>query len=115
MLSPVGRRLSVIDWNLRHRVGPAAIEQATYIASFEPDLVLFQEANRDSIAALCKGADLDWFRFSLDHRVLMPWDGQRRQLGCAIGGRGIEVGPGRLMTDVPVPERTLVVDVLVVS
>jgi endonuclease/exonuclease/phosphatase family protein len=113
MLCPVGRRLSVIDWNLRHRVGSAAIEQAKYIASFEPDLVLFQEAHQDSIAALCDGAGLDWFRFSLDHRVVMPWDGQRRQLGCAIGGRGIDGGPGRLITDVPVPERTLVVDLSV--
>jgi hypothetical protein len=101
-VSESSRKLRVISWNLAHRVGAGASNEADLIRALHPDLALFQEANARSIDSLAMMAGFDWVRWTPpDYQPLRAGSGYL----AAIAGRGVE--PESLSTrfDVPFPDR----------
>ncbi len=96
------RRLRAISWNLAHRVGLGARNEADLIRSLGPDVALLQEANAKSIDALAHMAGFQWVRWTKpDHQPLRPGSGYL----AAIAGCGIEPEWLSPRFDVPFPDR----------
>jgi endonuclease/exonuclease/phosphatase (EEP) superfamily protein YafD len=87
--------------------------QAVYLASLAPDLVLFQEVNRKTIDALCDRAGLSWLVCAVDIREPEPNDTPVRSRGVAIAGRIGQPKDGSVVTEAPLPERTLIADLAI--
>jgi hypothetical protein len=96
------RKLRVISWNLKHRVGDGARSEADLIRSLAPDLALLQEANARSIEFLARTAGFDWVRWTRpDDQPLRAGSGYL----AAIAGRGAEPEWLSSRFDVPFPDR----------
>jgi hypothetical protein len=70
--------------------------------------LLLQEVNPNSIDVLCESAGLDWCRRAVDIRNPEPDDRPVRRRGVAIAGRGPEPTEVMVLSDLPLPERTLI-------
>jgi endonuclease/exonuclease/phosphatase family metal-dependent hydrolase len=111
-------KLCFASWNLNWR-GNWSEERTALIRESGCQLLALQEVT-DSVYAAIKGSGLfDWSAFSLDHRPAGA-DERARGLGCAIFGKfkaamkqdyEFRLLKSRLLKKVPLPERTLIVDV----
>jgi endonuclease/exonuclease/phosphatase family metal-dependent hydrolase len=106
--------MRIVSWNIAYRRGTTAKRQGSFLASLEPDLVLLQEANPNSIQALLDTAGMDWLVEGGGPRGLrVPQDGDRpvRSQGCAIVGRNPPPLVSSVLTVVPLPERCVLASV----
>ncbi len=102
--------MRVVSWNVAYRTGEAATRQGDWLAALQPQpvLALFQEANPNSIAALCDAAGFTWWRLAVDLRKPEIDDRPVRRRGVAIAGRGPEPTVAMLLSELPLPERTMI-------
>ena len=94
---------------MAYRVGSAATAQGDWLASLHPlpTLALFQEANPNSIGALCDAAGFTWWQLAVDLRTPQDDDRPVRRRGVAIAGRGPAPDEVMLLDHLPLPERTM--------
>jgi endonuclease/exonuclease/phosphatase family metal-dependent hydrolase len=106
-------KLRVVSWNVAYRTGDVAAEQGRLLArlSPEPDLVLLQEVNPNSLPLLLGEAGLGWCRSAVDLRTPSPDDTPVRRRGVSVAGRGPLPLASRLLLELPLPERALVCEI----
>lgn len=82
----------IVSWIVAYRVGAAARAEGDWFTSLDPQptLALLQEANPNSIDALCRAVEFTWWRLALDIRAPEPDDRPVHRRGVAIVGRGPE-------------------------
>jgi hypothetical protein len=103
--------IRVVSWNVAYRTGDTARRQGRFLAALRPDLVLLQEVNPRSFAALAGESGLDWLIRFIDLREPEPTDTPVRQRGVAIGGFGAAPTDAFQLDGIRLPERTLIVSV----
>ncbi|WP_248965634.1 endonuclease/exonuclease/phosphatase family protein [Sphaerisporangium perillae] len=102
--------MRVVSWNVAYRSTAAAERQGALLQELGADLALLQEVNPGSAGVLQQAAGLDWMVRAVDLRAALPDDRPVRRRGVAIAGRGSSPRSTWLLTDGPLPERTLLAE-----
>jgi endonuclease/exonuclease/phosphatase (EEP) superfamily protein YafD len=103
----------VVSWNLNFREPKTAARQGGLLRQLAPDLMLLQELNPGSSAALQEAAGADWMVRAIDLRVPRLDDRPVRRRGVAIAGRGRPPCRSWLLDGIELPERVLFVEQVV--
>ncbi len=102
--------MRVVSWNIAFRNPMVAKRQGHLLRELAPDLVLLQELNPGSSAALADAAGADWMVKAIDLRTPEPDDRPVRRRGVAIAGHGLPPCRSWLLDGIPLSERVLLVE-----
>jgi hypothetical protein len=99
----------VVSWNIAFRASMPAKREVGLLRELAPDLMLLQELNPGSSAALAAAAGADWMVSASDLRTPGPDDPPMRRHGVAIAGHGLPPCRSWLLDGILLAERILII------
>lgn len=102
--------MRVVSWNVAFRGPKVAKRQGRLLLGLAPDLMLLQELNPGSSAALADAAGVGWMIRAIDLRTPEPDDTPVRRRGVGICGRGLPPPRSWLLGGIRLSERILIIE-----